>query len=81
MDRITEVLVNNEWKNIEFKNLAVGDIFRLWEIEGEVSLGEPLELKEVLYNGNAVWKCTSAPVPYINENGVDTLMVNCEPVE
>ena len=82
MERITEVRVNNEWKNKDFKNLAVGDIFRLWETEGEITLGEPMTLKRVHDNeGYNVWTCDSLPAAHTNENGVDTLMVRCTSLE
>jgi len=79
MNRITERLEEGKWVYTEFKNLAVGDIFRLWEPEEKVTLGEPLALQRVQdTEGFNVWKCTSDPEPYTNENSVDTLKVDCE---
>jgi len=39
-ERSCEVLSNNDWKGIEFKNLKENDIFRLYEPSGEKVMDE-----------------------------------------
>lgn len=65
--RRVEVFKKNKWSEIEFTELKVGDIFRMFEPTGEFVTG---------IEGETEWICTSDPF-YIN--GV--LAVNAEPMK
>lgn len=39
-NRICQIKVNNEWKEIKFKDLKEDDIFRLFESTGEQVFGD-----------------------------------------
>ena len=82
MERIAEKLVAGEWKHIDFGDLRLGDVFRLFDIVSEVSLGEPLTLEAVQDDkGNTVFIAESDPLPYVTDSGVETLLIETEPYE
>lgn len=58
--RSAEILINDEWLPIEFKNIKKGDTFRLFE-----STGEPVLSKD----GDTEFIAISNP--YIAKGGVD----------
>lgn len=58
--RSVEILINDEWLPIEFKNIKKGDTFRLFESTGEPVLSEDGDTEFIAISN-----------PYITKGGVD----------
>lgn len=50
--RIVEKYIDGTWQEIKFEQLALGDIFRLWDAPGEPVVDS---------SGDTYWRCTSDP--------------------
>jgi len=73
--KVTEVLEDGEWVEVDFMDLKEGDIFRLWES------ADVLETDE---DGGNTWVCTSDAYIMSGEDydlDEDTPGVECDPVE
>lgn len=78
MERVAErlVLVEHEgaimgkWKPVLFNHLEPGDIFRLWDVEEDGA-----RCPDTPEQTNQVCVCLTKPKPHVNENEVDTMLV------